>query len=311
MSMGRVRLVPVFGLLAALLACKPPVPLPPKAVELNQLGAMAFSLGDLETAEARFALAIEYHPRFTEAWVNLGLVELGRANFVLAKKDFEKARSLNSDLPAPHHALGLLADDRGEAQVAEKHYRDALGVDPGFAPSRANLGRLCFREARFDDAREQFERLTEVAPESMEGWIGLTESLLRLGREDDADGALARGRARVGDPPEIVLLVARQLLRRGAYAQAEEMLAPLTGHADPERQAAAWSWIAVARLGEGRAEEAVQAASQALLADRDDALSNHVMSVALSARGLPELAGHWAERARALAGRPGETRSAQ
>jgi tetratricopeptide (TPR) repeat protein len=284
----------------ALVGCKAPTPLPPKAVELNRLGSVAFSLGDLETAEIRFALAIEYHPRFTEAWVNLGLVELGRGNFVLAKKDFEKARSLNADLPAPHHALGLLADRRGDFEVAEKHYRDALKVDPGFAPARANLGRLYFRRAAFDDAREQFERLTEVAPESSEGWIGLTECFVRLGREDDADHALARGRTEVGDLPEIELLVARQLLRRGAFAQAEEILAPLTAHADPERQAAAWSWIAVARLGEGRPESAVQAASQALQADRDEVLPNHVMSAALEARGLPELADHWAARAREL-----------
>src|SRR5580658_1015335 len=189
-----------------LMGCKPPTPLPPKAMELNELGALAFSLGDLETAEARFALAIEYHPKFTEAWVNLGLVEMGRGNFVLAKKDFDKARSLNGDLPAPHHALGLLADRRGVKDVAEKHYRDALKVDPGFAPARANLGRLYFAEDRLDDAREQFTRLTEVAPESIEGWVGLTECLLRLGREDDADEALARGRAHVGDRPDLVFL---------------------------------------------------------------------------------------------------------
>jgi tetratricopeptide (TPR) repeat protein len=289
--------------LAVLVGCKPPTPLPPKAVELNQLGSVAFTLGDLETAEARFALAIEYHPRFTEAWVNLGLVELGRGNFALAKKDFERARSLNSDLPSPHHALALLADRKGVKDVAEKHYKDALKVDPGFAPARANLGRLYFEEERFDDAREQFSRLTEVAPEALQGWLGLTESLLRLGREDDADLALARGRAHVGDRPEIDLLLARQLLRRGAFRQAEELLAPLTAHAGPERQAAAWSWISVARLGEGRVEDALGAASQALLADHDDALANHVMGVALAARGLPALAEHWSTRAKTLAAR--------
>ena len=76
-------------LFAGFLGCTAPVPLPPQAVELNRLGAVAFSAGDTEMAEVRFALAIEYHPRFTEAWVNLGLVEMARGNFVLAKKDFE------------------------------------------------------------------------------------------------------------------------------------------------------------------------------------------------------------------------------
>jgi tetratricopeptide (TPR) repeat protein len=299
--MRPVSFLALGGVLWFLVGCKPPTPLPPKAVELNELGARAFSLGDLETAQVRFALAIEYHLRFTEAWVNLGLVELDRGNFVKAKKDFEKARDLNRDLPAPHHALGLLADRLGQAQVAANHYRAALKVDPGFAPARANLGRLEFRLGEFDEAREQFERLTEVAPDSTEGWVGLTECLLRLGREDQADHALATARARLGDGPELVMLVARQFLRRGAFEAAEEALAPLTGHADSHRQAAAWSWIAVARLGEGRLDEAVQAASEALVLDRDETLQNHVMSVALEARGLPELADHWASRARMLA----------
>jgi tetratricopeptide (TPR) repeat protein len=248
------------------------------------MGALALAAGDVETAEARFALAIEYHPRFTEAWVNLGLVEMSRGNRVLAKKDFEKARDLNDDLPAPHHALGLLFDRGGQSAIAEHHYREALKVDPGFAPARANLGRILFRRGAFDDAREQFERLTEVAPESMEGWAGLTESLLRLGREDDADEALARGRARIGDVPELLVLVARQLLRRRAFAAAEALLAPLTFHADPERQGTAWSWISVARLGEGRVDDAVAAAREALLAGGPDPLATYALRAALGRR---------------------------
>jgi tetratricopeptide (TPR) repeat protein len=291
----------VLGLaIGFLVGCKPAQPLPPKAVQLNELGAQAFSLGDLETAEARFALAIEYHPRFTEAWVNLGLVELGRGNLVRAKKDFERARDLNGDLTTPHHALGLLFDRKGEAKVAAKHYREALKVDPGFAPARANLGRLEFRRGEFDDAREQYQRLTEVAPDSAEGWVGLTECLLRLSREDEADQALATARARLGDREELVILVARQFLRRGAFEAAEEALTPLTGHVDPHRRSAAWSWIAVARLGRGQTAGAVHAASEALLVDRDAALPNHVMSVALDALGLPALSDHWASRAKAI-----------
>ncbi len=105
----------LFVAFALLFGCNASVPLSPKAIELNRMGALALAAGDVETAEVRFALAIEYHPRFTEAWVNLGLVEMGRGNLALAKKDFERARDLNEDLPAPHHALGLLFDRQGQA----------------------------------------------------------------------------------------------------------------------------------------------------------------------------------------------------
>ena len=125
--------------LAFALGCATVPPLPPKALELNLNGAAALAAGDLSTAEARFSVALEYSPRFTEAWVNLGYVELRRGNLERARKHFVKARDLNPDLPAPHHALGLLADRRDIGKEAEGHYRQALKVDPGFVPSRSNL----------------------------------------------------------------------------------------------------------------------------------------------------------------------------
>src|SRR5579863_2988179 len=92
----------------ALSACTHAAPLPAKAMELNRDGAAAMATGDLEVAEARVALALEYNGRFTEAWVNLGLIEMMRGNFARAQHDLVKARDLNPDLPTPYHALGLL-----------------------------------------------------------------------------------------------------------------------------------------------------------------------------------------------------------
>src|SRR5262249_51632915 len=155
-------------------------------------------------------------------------VELRRGNLVMARKHFVKARDLNPDLPAPHHALGLLADRRDLGREAEAHYRQALKVDPGFVPARVNLARRLFERGAFEDAREQFLRLTQVEPKSIAGFLGLAECLFRLERDAEADDVLSRARKRFGDGPELSMLVARQLLRRGAFSEAEEVLAPLT-----------------------------------------------------------------------------------
>jgi Flp pilus assembly protein TadD len=268
----------------ALAACTVPVPLPPKALELNRLGAAALAAGDLPTAEARVAVAIEYSPKFTEAWVNLGLIELRRGDLELARKHIKHARSLNPDLPAPHQALGLLEERCSRPKEAEAAYRAALAVDPGFAPARANLGRMLFASGRFDDAREQFLRLVEVAPTSLGGWLGLAESLSRLGRDRDGDVVIERARRRFGDDPEIVMLVARQMLRRGAYGEAEALLEPLTQAGDPKRSARAWAWLGVARLGSGDVHGAGVAADEALLSDSSDSVARYVLTQAESAR---------------------------
>ena len=73
---GALALVTAGALLAFGSGCAASAPLPPKAVDLNREGAAALAAGDLEVAEARLALALEFHPRFTEAWVNLGLLEM-------------------------------------------------------------------------------------------------------------------------------------------------------------------------------------------------------------------------------------------
>ena len=259
------------------------MPLPRQAIELNAAGALALAQGDLQAAEARLSVALEYSPRFVEAWINLGYVELRRGNFVQARRDFVRARQLNEDLPAPHHALGLLADDEGEGAQAEAHYRAALKVDPGFVPSRANLARLLYARAQYENAREQFLRLIAVAPDAVDGWLGEAEALLQLGREGEAEAVVARARDRLGERPELSILLARQRMALEEWDEAEALLAPLVGDGDRDRAAAAWAWIAVARIGKRDAPRAREAARAALAIDGRNAVAAYAMRVIAAA----------------------------
>jgi Flp pilus assembly protein TadD len=299
----------VVASLWTLAGCAGTAPLPPRAARLNEDGAAALATGDLVTAEARLALALEYSPRFTEAWVNLGIVELRRGNLEAAKRDFVKARDLNPDLPTPHHALGVLADKRGRGAEAERHYRAALAVDPGFAPARANLGRRLFGRGAFDDAREQFLRLTEIDPARVEGWAGLAEALLQLGRDTEADEAIDRAHELFVEAPEVTLLVARQMMRRGAFADAERALTSLTTGGQASQRAAAWAWIAVARIALDQATAASDAADEALAIDHDEPVATYAKAAALLAHGDREDAEVWRARARKLSPRGDVTRA--
>jgi tetratricopeptide (TPR) repeat protein len=287
--------------LASCLSCTGTAPLAPKAVALNQAGAEALAQGNLEMAEARFALALEFHPRFVEALTNLGMVEMQRGNLTRAKLLFERARRINADLAQPHHALGVVAERERRPDVASDHYREALRVNPGFGPARANLARMLFAAARYDEAREQFARLVEVEPTLLAGRTGLCETLLQLGREAESNAVLERARADFGGVPEIVLLEARRQLRQGSIAEAEGLLATLTrGNDDTAR--AAWSWIAAGRLAGGDRSGALEAAGKAFVLDRNDAVATFVVAMTLAEAKDPRAA-VWLERAHALAPR--------
>src|SRR5260221_4824633 len=278
--MNRTGLAGLLSLAALCVACTGTAPLAPRAVDRNGAESDALAAGDLETAEARFALALEYHPRFVEALTNLGLVEMQRGNLARARIHFERARRINPDLAQPHHALGVLAERERRPDVAADHYRDALKVNPGFGPSRANLGRILFASGRYHEAREQFLRLVEVDPGQVAGRTGLAETLLQLGRDEDAYAVLDKAREDFGEVPTIVLLSARRAIRRGAFDEAEGALLPLTRERDDNARAA-WGWIATARLARSDVNGALEAADKAFRLDRDDAVATYVMAMAL------------------------------
>jgi tetratricopeptide (TPR) repeat protein len=290
-----------LALLVGLVGCSAGVPLPPQAVALNNAGIDALARGDLETADARFSVALEYSPRFVDALVNLGLVELERGNFERARISFERARRLNPDVAQPHHALGVLAERTTRPDHASLHYYEALRVDPGFAPARSNLARLLFANGQTEEALVQFQRLVEVAPNDASANAGLVETLLRLGRTHEADQLLAVALAHFRDAPELMLLNARRELRLGHFDAACTRLSSLATRRD-ELGAAALGWLATGELARGRPHQAVSAATAALSMMPESSVATYTLAVALTELRSPD-AEAWLKRARSLAPR--------
>lgn len=285
--------------LLVLVGCSAGVPLPEAARALNNAGVEALSRGDLETADARLSVALEYSPHFVDALVNLGIVEILRGNFTRSRQLLERARRINPDVAQPHHALGVLEEHERRPDRASEHYYEALRVDPGFGPSRSNLARLLFAFGSVEEALVQYQRLVEVAPDDPAAFAGLTETLVRLGRVAESDAVLQRALERFPDAPELVLLDARRNLRQGDVLRALERLAPLADRRD-ELGAAALGWIATAELARGELRAAVSAARLALRLDPESSIATYALAVALATQGSPDAA-PWIARARRYA----------
>ena len=233
----------------------------------------ALAAGDLETADARFSLALEYNPKFVDALTNQGLVELQRGNFERARQLLTRARRLNPDVAQPHHALGVLAERERRPDLASRNYYDALRVDPGFGPSRANLSHLLYDGGRYEDALVQFRRLVEVAPDVIAAHVGLAATLLHLERVAEASEVIANALAAAPDDPELAILVARLEIRRGEFDAAVARLSPLT-HTRTDLAVHALAWLAAAEVARGRPRAAVSAAERAIALAPDDALAS-------------------------------------
>lgn len=269
----------LFLSLIVLAGCKGSAPLPPKAIDLNNQGADALAAGDLETAEARFDLALEYSPRFVEALVNRALVEVQRGNFLRARRLLARARRYNPDFAQPHHGLGVLEEREGRPDKASKHYLEALAIDPGFAAARLNLARIYYSAGKFEHAKEQFKRVVEVSPQSAEGYVGLAEALIKLDRSGEADTVVETAFPEFPDHPQLAILQARAHLRRNKVDTAVQLLLPLTGSRD-EVAVSALGWLGTAELARGRRVAAEKAARRALSLAPKDAVAEYVLEQA-------------------------------
>lgn len=278
--------------------CAGATPLPPKAIELNELGAAALQEGDLEAAGARLNLALEYNPEFVEAVTNLGLVELQRGNLTRARQLLSRAKRLNPDLAQPHHGLGVLAEREYRPDLAQEHYQDALAVDPGFVPARSNLATLFLESGLTEDALIQFRRLYEVAPESPLGHRGLAESLLALQRNEEALRVVEAGLLTFPEDASLTICLARLFLQAGEHARALELLGPVAARQD-DHGAEALAWSAIAHLTAEQLENAVGAAQSALGLVPDHPLASYALAVALDDLRAPEAA-QWLKQAAKL-----------
>lgn len=273
--------------------------MPPKALDLNRAGVDALAAGDLETADARFSLALEYNPNFVDALTNQGLVELQRGNFERARQLFTRARRLNPDVAQPHHALGVLEERERRPDLASRDYYEALRVDPGFAPSRANLAHLLYDGGLYEDALVQFKRLIEIAPDVADAQAGLAATLLHLERVDEAAAVINDALGAAPDAPELIIVAARLELRRGEFEAAIARLTPLTSERS-DLAVHALAWLAAAQLSAGRPRAALAAAERAIALAPDDALASYALGVSLKKLG-DRSAQRWLDRASTLA----------
>ncbi|HJL45058.1 MAG TPA: tetratricopeptide repeat protein, partial [Polyangiaceae bacterium LLY-WYZ-15_(1-7)] len=158
-----VMLRALFALSLLAAACGPSTAaLPPPATAHNAAGVRHLGAGDLDAAEARFRIALEYHPRFVEARANLGAVALERGELAEAERHLRLAVHLDPEFDEAWANLGVLHARRGELEAAAEALETALAIDPGLTDARRNLGDVWIRLGRFAEARAQLMRLVEL-----------------------------------------------------------------------------------------------------------------------------------------------------
>src|SRR3569623_79082 len=191
------------------------------------LGTLRGRSGDHAGAEAALRQALAVFPEFAQACLNLGHALEVHGNGAEAEACYLRAVALKPDLAEAHEALGRLCQLCGEWPAAEEHYQVALRLHPAAVGAALALAALLTRRSRPLDALAVLEQAWHHDQSRGELACALARVCLDLDRCEEAVHYVQQARRHQPDLVAAHTLEVEILLRRGARAEAEALLAPL------------------------------------------------------------------------------------
>ena len=183
--------------------------------------------GHLAAAVEQYRAVLRLASGHLGAAINLGLTlkTLGRTDEALAH--YKAAIAHHPDDHELFNNLGSVLWERRRFDAAIACFRRALAIRPGFAPGRSNLALGRNVLGQYDEAEDLYRALTEDAPEDASGnsegdsgaWAGLGQTLINLGRLDEAMAAFDKALALNAEEVDALLGRARALLLAGRLAE--------------------------------------------------------------------------------------------
>jgi spermidine synthase len=134
-----------------------------------------------------FQKAVQIDPENPMAHFGLAsaLYKLGR--YADGVKHNRMSLELQSEPPPMvHNNLAVALQGQGKFDEAIEHYQKALEIDPYFADSIFNLGRLFLQQMRLDDAAGCFLKFLEIRPDFAAAHYELANTLSAQKKYDDA-----------------------------------------------------------------------------------------------------------------------------
>lgn len=138
--------------------------------------------GNDEDAVAALNKVLEMQPDNSDAWFQLGLVQLKRQVPEAAAKAFEKAKSLGNDSFELHCQLAEALADLGKHKAAAAELKRAVELNAESAESFFRLGVALDNLKNYEEAVKVFQRAIDIAPRESSYYqrLGFTfESLKR------------------------------------------------------------------------------------------------------------------------------------
>lgn len=150
--------------------------------QLGERGLKHFAAGRLDAAESDFRQARALDPGYAEMPYNLALLADARGEHDLAVELLHEAIALRPDLAEAHFNLGCVLAELDDPAGAVVSFGRAESLGADYRGTRIGLGWAYYELEQFDFALQCFERVLAQAPEHPEARLGRSFVLLKLGR---------------------------------------------------------------------------------------------------------------------------------
>ncbi len=135
------------------------------------LGSLQFQQDKLKEALATFQRATAKFPSFRRAWRNLGFIHFKNGDSDNAIKAFTRMIELGGGDASAYGMLGYAHAAKQDYQPAEAAFRNALLLQPDYSEWRLGLTNTVFKQNKFDDAAALLDVLIARYPDKAQFWL--------------------------------------------------------------------------------------------------------------------------------------------
>ena len=149
------------------------------ALQAESSGRESMRAGDLPSAIGEMKHAVDLDPKFTRAWIELGVIYVGTQQKTTSLEVFQKAVAADPKQVLPYKILAFAyadAKDRAQAIATWQKLQTLAPDDRDVAP---NLGGLYMAEKRYKEAAALFEAFAKANPYNAYAQMNLGLALLR------------------------------------------------------------------------------------------------------------------------------------
>lgn len=138
----------------------------PPCAALLARGIVLWKTGHEEEGYRYFEEASETFPECSQAFYNMGIIEMNRSNLGGAEFHLKKAIELSPGDPLPHVALGKLFRKDRRYKQAEEILKKSVDLNPGNYRAHLELGILYVVTDRADLGRSSLEKAVLLQPDN-------------------------------------------------------------------------------------------------------------------------------------------------